>query len=305
MSANKPHNFVLASSLDGFTVEKKTTLNVLILQSEKDEFDAINAYLIKLPEERKANTKLAKVANEDVVEKGKFGDPSENYFSAVVQPGKYVLIPCTFDPKNVAKFSLHVFAQAAGNLHLEELTEGSEVSVSGEWTQQTAGGCLNDESAFRRNQQYRLEVRKDMVLQIRLRQLDDAGLNSIGFYILKGADKPRLRIVAKDILNKSSFGKSKDVTLEVNLLMGASPYLVVPCTFNKGELGEYKLVRCAAFSAILIPRDLTLVRTHYSLSSQRTEIQRFPSMFRSRRCPTPTRSSSSSLNGTTYMLVVV
>jgi hypothetical protein len=233
--------FIFFSCADGFTVEKKTTLQILLLQSEKEDFDAVGAYLVKIPVERTANTKLAKVANEDVVEKSKFGDPNENYFTAVVQPGRYVLVPCTFEPKHVAKFSLHVFALNAGDLHLEELTEGSEVSVSGQWTASNAGGCLNDESAFRKNQQYRLEVRRDMTLQIRLRQVDEAGLNSVGFYILKGSDKPRLRVASKDILYKSSFGKTKDVNLEVNLLMGASPYIIVPCTFNKGELGEYKL----------------------------------------------------------------
>jgi len=55
------------------TVGSKADVNFLLLQGEED-FDAISVYICKAG---KLTTKLPKIANDDVIEKGKFGDPNE------------------------------------------------------------------------------------------------------------------------------------------------------------------------------------------------------------------------------------
>jgi hypothetical protein len=60
------------------TVEKKSTVNLLLLQNEHTEFDAISMYVVKLAADK--TTKTQKVANDEVVDKGKFGDPNESAY---------------------------------------------------------------------------------------------------------------------------------------------------------------------------------------------------------------------------------
>jgi hypothetical protein len=108
--------------------------------------------------------------------------------SVTLNPGRYAIIPCTFEPGNIAKFTLHVFSTNA--FSVDELGEAAEIFVKGEWknASNTAGGCLNDPTLWRRNIQYKLTVTKDINAVLRLRQTPDSAgaYKSIGFYVFKG-----------------------------------------------------------------------------------------------------------------------
>jgi hypothetical protein len=169
--------------------------------------------------------------------------------SVSLNPGRYAIIPCTFEPGNVSKFQLHIFS--ANGFSADELGEAAEVHVKGEWSNAagTAGGCLNDFTLWRRNIQYALHVTKDINAVLRLRQAPNSAgaFSSIGFYLFKGGEKRKLRVAEKDILNKTSFVKGREVNLELKLTLGAGPYTIVPCTFNPGDEAEFRLVRLVTF----------------------------------------------------------
>jgi hypothetical protein len=56
-------------------------------------------------------------------------------------------------------------------------------------------------------------------------------------------EKRKLRVAEKDILNKSSFTKGREVSIDMKLTLGGAPYNIVPCTFNPGEEADFRFVR--------------------------------------------------------------
>ena len=217
---------------------------VLLFQNEKSDFDSISVYVIKahFPAGSKPS-KLTKVEANDVLLKPRFGDPNENCIPLPAQlgAGHYVLIPCTFNPKNEAPFELQVVTSKP--VKVEELGAGAETSVSGEWRGKTAAGCLNDPIPFKNNVQYRLSLKSEHTLIFKQVQHADSGkgLASQGFYVFKtkSAGKRKFKFGKNDQVAKSGFTKSKDLIGEHTIPAGE--YIVVPCTFNVGEEASYKL----------------------------------------------------------------
>ena len=217
---------------------------VLLFQREKADFDAISAYIVKVPSTAGAKlSKLTKVDAADVLLKPAFNNPEETCIAlpSNLSAGRYVIIPCTFSPKNLASFDLQLVSTKL--LQLEELSDGSEVAVSGEWKGKTSGGCLNDPIPFKHNVQYRLSLKSEHSLIFKQSQSSESGtLVSQGFYIFKTKSTPakrKFKFGKDDQVAKSGFSKAKDLIGEHVVPVGE--YIVVPCTFHVGEEAKYKL----------------------------------------------------------------
>jgi hypothetical protein len=215
---------------------------VLLFQREKSDFDSISVYVVKVPSAGAATrpTKLTKVEAADVLLKPSFNNPEETCIALPpnLSAGRYVLIPCTFAPKNVASFDIQLVSTKA--LQLEALGDGTDLSVTGEWRNKTAGGCLNDPITFKHNVQFHLSLKADHTLIFKQVQQPEAALVTQGFYVFKTKSaKRKFKIKKDDQIAKSGFTKAKDLIGEHTLPAGE--YIVVPCTFNPGEEANFKL----------------------------------------------------------------
>lgn len=215
---------------------------IMLFQREKEDFEPISVYIVKLPTTSGQQPRLTKVESEDVILKPSFNNPEETCISLpanLAGPARYVLIPCTFTPQQLARFHLQVVTSKS--VTLEELSDGSAVSVSGEWSGKTAAGCLNDPISFKHNLQYHLKLTAEHTLAFKLSQSNDAGtVVSQGFYIFKAkGPRRKFKIGKDDLVAKSGFLKGKDLNFEQKLPAG--DYIVVPCTFDVGEEARYKL----------------------------------------------------------------
>eukprot|EP01102_Stenamoeba_stenopodia_P021684 TRINITY_DN8814_c0_g1_i3.p1 TRINITY_DN8814_c0_g1~~TRINITY_DN8814_c0_g1_i3.p1 ORF type:complete len:994 (+),score=230.58 TRINITY_DN8814_c0_g1_i3:54-3035(+) len=118
-------------------------------------------------------------------------------------------------------------------------------SVKGEWNvkTETAGGCMNHPS-WRKNPQYFLDITHSGEYLVMLQQDDRKNkklLNVIGFYIAKGDGRRKLTVIAKDLMGKSSFKRTKEVGCKVYLEASDKPYVIIPCTFRPDTNATYEL----------------------------------------------------------------
>jgi len=221
------------------TVEPQA--RILLFQREKEEFDSISAYIVKIPDSAPAKlTKLTKVEAGDVILKPSFNNPEETCIAmpANLTAGRFVVIPCTFSPKNLASFEMQVVS--SHTLKFEALGDGTDLSVTGEWKGKTAGGCLNDPIPFKHNTQFHLSLQKEHTLIFKQSQQPENALVAQGFYIFKSRSaKRKFKIKKDDQIAKSGFIKAKDLIGEHTLPAGN--YIVVPCTFSRGEEASFKL----------------------------------------------------------------
>lgn len=215
---------------------------IMLFQREKEDFEPISVYIVKLPATSGQQPRLTKVESEDVVLKPSFNNPEETCLSLpanLAGPARFALIPCTFSPQQLAKFTIQVVTSK--NVTFEEMSDGTSVSVAGEWSGKTAAGCLNDPISFKNNAQYHLKLSAEHNLAFKLSQTSDSGeLASQGFYIFKAkGPRRKFKIGKDDLVTKSGFIKGKDLNYEYKLPAG--DYIVVPCTFDVGEVARFKL----------------------------------------------------------------
>lgn len=120
----------------------------------------------------------------------------------------------------------------------------------GEWEAVSAGGCLNYACSWRRNPQYVLHLPRDSRVFVSITQpplLGSIGLRdylSIGVCVLRGNGRRRLLSVRRDtLLGASPISDTREVSF--CLLLPAStadnPHVIIPYTFEPGELGRFKL----------------------------------------------------------------
>lgn len=215
---------------------------IMLFQREKEDFEPISVYVVKLPATSAQQPRLTKVESEDVILKPSFNNPEETCIALpanLAGPARYALIPCTFSPGQLAAFTIQVVTSK--NVTFEELSDGTSVSVSGEWSGKTAAGCLNDPISFKHNSQYHLKLTAEHNLAFKLSQTADSGeLASQGFYIFKAkGPRRKFKIGKDDLVTKSGFLKGKDLNYEHKLPAG--DYIIVPCTFDPREEARYKL----------------------------------------------------------------
>jgi hypothetical protein len=235
------------------TVQDKTKLDALLLQQEEEDFDPISFYIIKT---EGATQKLITVKNDDIILKGKFASPTDCGAEIELTPGKYVVVPCTFDPNKESSFTLYLWSTK--DIKMDELTNAKEISVQGEWKGKTAGGCLNHPFTWRNNPQFLMTVSQPIDLDFRLRQSEGAGgkFQSIGFYIVKGAGKRRLTVTKDDIVSKAGFATIRDMILTQHFEPNENGYIIVPCTFKPGQEANFSFSIFSKF-----PGDFTEVVT--------------------------------------------
>eukprot|EP01128_Nolandella_sp_AFSM9_P008629 TRINITY_DN5316_c0_g1_i1.p1 TRINITY_DN5316_c0_g1~~TRINITY_DN5316_c0_g1_i1.p1 ORF type:complete len:1053 (+),score=344.21 TRINITY_DN5316_c0_g1_i1:69-3161(+) len=225
-----------------FTVTKQTQMDILLLQTEYEEFDPVSFYVLKIDKDvTQKITDKSYAKGDNVIVPASFSDPQQAVASKNFSPGSYAIIPTTFNPGQEAPFEITFLAED-GLGPVTELNDAAVIAIDGTWEEGNAGGCMNDIRKWRDNEQYLFTVKQKSTLTIKLKQTSNLdNLSSLGFYILSGG-KRIVRVAKKLIVHKSKFVESKNgLTEEVTLPGSSVPYLLVPVTYDADVYCDFKL----------------------------------------------------------------
>eukprot|EP01104_Vermistella_antarctica_P017297 TRINITY_DN6101_c0_g1_i1.p1 TRINITY_DN6101_c0_g1~~TRINITY_DN6101_c0_g1_i1.p1 ORF type:complete len:869 (+),score=173.02 TRINITY_DN6101_c0_g1_i1:217-2823(+) len=217
-------------------VVNPTRLFVLLTQ-ENTEFDAIGYYVVS--SEERAH-KMHAIPPKQVIAKSEFARNTEACSEHTLQPGNYVIVPCTFDPGHAGSFDVTIFSD--DDVHFYELKNAEETILNGEWSGSSAGGCVNFPT-WRNNPQFFLIVNQQSKLTITLRQvgMGSTRVESIGFYVVRSSGHRLVVLRQQDLVAKGAFVNAKSVDCEITLDSDINPYVIIPCTFYGGKETKFTL----------------------------------------------------------------
>eukprot|EP01127_Copromyxa_protea_P000334 TRINITY_DN10273_c0_g1_i1.p1 TRINITY_DN10273_c0_g1~~TRINITY_DN10273_c0_g1_i1.p1 ORF type:complete len:869 (+),score=163.90 TRINITY_DN10273_c0_g1_i1:250-2607(+) len=223
-----------------FKVEKRMRVKFLVSQNfvDVDDFDTMTVYVISSPTTN-VTQKLLEYQPKYLVKHGQFTSRTEGFVETDLDPGSYVIIPCTFNPSKYSHFELRAicYDSSISIPALVPLANVRFLSYKGSWDSRTAGGSLNDEISWKKNTQFLLTLQKEMELIVLLSQpvKDGAKPFGIGWSVSKGATK----ISCPDPIHQSAYRPNKKLQETVTLPAGS--YIFVPTTFNAGETTDFEV----------------------------------------------------------------
>lgn len=184
---------------------------------------------------------------------------------------RIVAVPSTVRPGIVGSFTLSCYSD--GPVALRKLADERRSVMTGEWTEESAGGShLND--SWARNPYFFLDIPPPCafkpLITVKLsltpitsdasrtslrpksawasRQRKDALGSMIGVYIFKVPAGSRGPFKLKDLDNivvETKFVPADHVSLNLELLPSADPFVIVPATYGKGGSTPWKTRRIA------------------------------------------------------------
>lgn len=182
------------------------------------------------------------IAEGDVVMRSEFLTASDVVAEIVLEPlvakttdfePHYVIVPCTYLPGVLDSFELSVFSERPLQLSAVDACKRwqSTPELSGAWTLQRSGGCRNFET-WRQNPTFELVCTERTRALCVLSQPDSHSILPIGFYVLNRSGRVR---------GKGLFMVAPEVFCDMQLAPEEGPFVVVPCTFNPGQIGKFVL----------------------------------------------------------------
>ncbi|GAM26678.1 hypothetical protein SAMD00019534_098530 [Acytostelium subglobosum LB1] len=165
-----------------------------------------------------------------------------------VEPGNYVIIPATFEPRQEGAFELEVSPSEVGRaLKLTEILPDRDwrmVSGRYQWLGQAAGGSFSGNSAtWKDNPKFLLDISVQSQITIVLgKEADVAKDIYIGFYVFKVVDKnmPYIYLTATNLVAKTNFLNGNEVVYSQSYAPGT--YMVVPCTYDSRQEGTFSVL---------------------------------------------------------------
>lgn len=227
-------------------------------------------------------TNAARLTRKDLVGRTKhFTDSRDVLESIQLEPGAYVLVPCTYQPNVHAKYHIQIHADFP--LDSCHLIEEAFVSIEGEWKGPSAGGSFSVPS-WRLNPQYVLSSPKDSTVVVSIEQKAAASIDTlpyIGVAIVKpslasivgasGGAAPSSAPVTPSTITSKLFHMTPTEVVHItqfsNVLRSASipislnprtPLVLIPMTMQPNTETSFKLSVNSA-EAKLIPLPDTLV----------------------------------------------
>ena len=153
-----------------------------------------------------------------------------------------ILIPSLFRPAQESMFHLQIYTQHSSTITKLENSVAC-ASVQGQWTDQSAGGCMNHDS-WMYNPQYLVKTSQsvDVIVSLQQKVASSQAKNFIGFYVLDGRPSNGLRILTDNAtrMNKPSFQNAMEVSACVRL-EAHRPSVILPCPFDTGKHGQFLL----------------------------------------------------------------
>jgi hypothetical protein len=169
------------------------------------------------------------------------------------QQGPIVVVPSLSEEGVAGQFTLSVFSdkRLGGAVRLDDSMNSF---VVGQWSTDTAGGChlysppfeQSKAATWSRNPRYNLVVSQRVRIHVTLGRIErpwrpqlakDAVGCMLGLYICQN------EITRENVLAETTFVPGHEVSLEATLdaCSADNPYLIVPCTYEPGKVGEFML----------------------------------------------------------------
>ena len=157
----------------------------------------------------------------------------------------YTLIAVTTESGKESSFSLTCFAKRRVKLKsLNQEAAATDLEVSGQWHDESAGGCVNFPS-WRNNPQYFVYAKRPFTeVQITLTQKRLIDPHAIGFYVARNSDNAQSRLLvlsADNLVAKTPFEKLHQVSTTVMLEETETPYAIIPATFYQNQPSKFTL----------------------------------------------------------------
>ncbi|BFU18841.1 calpain large subunit domain III containing protein [Entamoeba histolytica HM-1:IMSS-B] len=163
--------------------------------------------------------------------------------------GSYVIIPTNLNRiSSINPEPYHgKFQIAVSTEHMEAIEfipidynkEWKFFEDSKKWTQTSNGGAdRGSPYEFYHNYQYVIETKKDTKMSITMEQPDNK--NKIGFYLFETKQTDRKEIDFGELVEETT-NLISNVCVGKNFKLREGKYILVPCTSEAGEVGEFKL----------------------------------------------------------------
>eukprot|EP01113_Clastostelium_recurvatum_P006217 TRINITY_DN1281_c0_g1_i2.p1 TRINITY_DN1281_c0_g1~~TRINITY_DN1281_c0_g1_i2.p1 ORF type:complete len:731 (-),score=222.14 TRINITY_DN1281_c0_g1_i2:712-2676(-) len=163
-------------------------------------------------------------------------------FEFVAQAGKkYIILPCTFQPKIINKFEIAIYTQSAAKC-FEVKDSLPKKEIKGSWSGRSAGGCVNEPATWMNNPQYVLTVDRPGKVTLALDQdlVPGQEVECMGLYVMKGAGGRRLDRPTQAVYSPPTFLNTPSVSGEFKAEPGVQ-YIVMPTTFDAGIQRSYTI----------------------------------------------------------------
>lgn len=226
-----------------------TQVTITLNQEDKNGTTQIGFYLIQPEVAQGKRVLYLEEGESDIAAKAKFSSSRSNKLDLTLPKTNkypYVIIPCTFKAGEERNWTLTIssseevravpFSSKSNNWHIKTIKDS--------WTDETAGGCKNNAS-FVDNPQYLIRVDKDDTpLRVLLLQHELESFDTISTYLIRtqdgdGKQVKLSKIDNKDIVCKGEFGSDTESYVTTKLSQGN--YVLIPCTFDKGQKASYEL----------------------------------------------------------------
>lgn len=186
------------------------------------------------------------------------------FLAVTPEQGPLVVVPSLSDENAAGQFNLSVFSDRPLRDAMM-LDERRDKVLVGNWTADTGGGChlylqpfeQAKAATWRNNPRFALVVPQRAQVHITLARCErpwrqqiakDAVGCMLGFYVLsQTAGVGEEGLSRENVVAETTFVPSHEVSLDITLApcTADNPYLVVPCTYEPGKVGEFMLRVCS------------------------------------------------------------
>eukprot|EP01112_Ceratiomyxa_fruticulosa_P022302 TRINITY_DN811_c0_g1_i14.p1 TRINITY_DN811_c0_g1~~TRINITY_DN811_c0_g1_i14.p1 ORF type:complete len:392 (-),score=68.10 TRINITY_DN811_c0_g1_i14:126-1301(-) len=162
-----------------------------------------------------------------------------------LQAGEYIVIPFTEAKDYAGPFTINAYSKDIDSIDFIKLPKSdkpedtwTELSIEGQWTEQTAGGGDILTLAWTKNPQYVLTLTKSADVAIVLSQ--DNTAQSIGFYVIKQTDVNHQAVsYDEEIARTDGFKYTCSIGTKLPRLPGPGSYVIIPATFDPDIVGQF------------------------------------------------------------------
>eukprot|EP01126_Amoeba_proteus_P047315 TRINITY_DN5392_c0_g2_i3.p1 TRINITY_DN5392_c0_g2~~TRINITY_DN5392_c0_g2_i3.p1 ORF type:complete len:863 (+),score=177.45 TRINITY_DN5392_c0_g2_i3:149-2737(+) len=229
-------------------VAQNSTVTISLFQPKSDNVLAISFYVFRThcPEQKRV---VESYNESDILCEGYFSSTRPSRISKEVElmasSNPYVIVPATFLPGDASQFM--VIIKSTNKVTAKLIGEENEwLTVKGEWTEESAGGCSNF-SSFINNPTYGIKLTNPVRARFHIFRTNavgtGGGFDGITIYILKAPEgelsHKLLDYSGETLVKHGNFISSYEGIVEADLTKGN--FFLIPSTFNPGKLAEFEL----------------------------------------------------------------
>jgi len=142
-----------------------------------------------------------------------------------VEPGTYILMPCTFNPHTLVDYTIKIIPEAT---NIQPVADSNLQILKGQWKSGSSGGCKNHNS-WRNNPTFPITItgQYSQVFVV----VSTVEKSPMGFYIFD----PSLQ----NTIYASKFTNAFEVSASVDV--ESKDYVIMPCTFNPNIYKDFEV----------------------------------------------------------------